>query len=45
MDRKNININETWDLSLIYHTHDEFYKDLELAKEDLHKLIQMKESF
>ena len=33
MERKDIDINETWDLSQIYESNDLFYKDLETSKE------------
>lgn len=45
MDRKDIDINETWDLSKIYNNHELFYKDLELSKELLEKLAKQKDTF
>ena len=45
MERKDINKNETWDLSLIYNNNELFYKDLELAKDLLNKLSNQKDDF
>lgn len=42
MERKNIDLKDTWDLSLIYKCSQDFYKDLDKAKELLKNLIQQK---
>ena len=39
MERKDIAVEETWDLSTIYSSDDEFYKDLELAEKALKELF------
>ena len=45
MERKDININETWDLSQIYKSNELFYQDLDTAKELLNNLSQQKDTF
>ena len=45
MERKDIDINETWDLSQIYESNDLFYKDLETSKELLNNISNQKETF
>lgn len=45
MERKDININETWDLSKIYESNELFYKDLETAKQMLQDLSKQKDNF
>ncbi|WP_050638276.1 oligoendopeptidase F [Candidatus Stoquefichus sp. SB1] len=45
MERKNIDLKDTWDLSLIYKCSQDFYKDLDKAKELLKNLIQQKDLF
>ena len=45
MKRQDILEKDTWDLSLIYNKNDDFYNDLNKAKELLDKLLKQKESF
>lgn len=45
MERTNIDIKDTWDLSLIYQNHQKFYDDLKQAQQLLEKLLIQKESF
>ena len=45
MERKSIAIEDTWDLSRIYANKQEFYTDLEKAKDLLSSLLQQKDSF
>ena len=45
MERQNIDIQYTWDLSPIYAHHQDFYKDLDKAKELLTSLLQQKDLF
>ena len=45
MERQNIDIQYTWDLSRIYANKQEFYTDLEKAKDLLSSLLQQKDSF
>ena len=45
MKRQNIDIQYTWDLSPIYAHHQDFYKDLDKAKELLTSLLQQKDLF
>jgi len=45
MERKDIDIKDTWDLSLIYANNQDFYTDLERSKNLLQKLSQQKETF
>ena len=45
MERENINELEKWDLSLIYKTSEEFYKDLEYVKTLLQQLLNKRDSF
>lgn len=45
MERTDILEKDTWDLSLIYQTNEDFYKDLDKAKDLLQQLLNQKESF
>ena len=45
MERKDILEKDTWNLSLIYQTNQDFYLDLDKAKELLQKLSNQKDSF
>ena len=45
MERTEINKEDQWDLSLIYKNNQDFYKDLEDAKNILSQLILQKETF
>lgn len=45
MERKTIEIKDTWDLSLIYKTHEDFYKDLNKVKELLEEILTKKDIF
>lgn len=45
MERKDIQEKDTWDLSLIYKNNEEFYTDLNKAKELLNHLLSQKEAF
>lgn len=45
MERKDIQEKDTWDLSLIYKNNEEFYTDLNKAKELLNHLLSQKETF
>lgn len=45
MERTNIDIKDTWDLSLIYKDNQEFYDDLNQAKVLLEKLLYQKDTF
>lgn len=45
MKRENIKEKDTWDLSRIYANHQDFYTDLQKAKECLQKLLQQKDTF
>lgn len=45
MERQNIDIKDTWDLSRIYATHEDFYHDLNQAQELLQELVSQKETF
>lgn len=45
MERTDIQEKDTWDLSLIYQTKEQFYQDLDKAKDLLQQLLQQKESF
>ena len=45
MERTDINEKDTWDLSLIYQNNQEFYEDLEKAKNLLNTLVHQKEKF
>lgn len=45
MERKSIAIEDTWDLSRIYANKQEFYTDLEKAKDLLSSLLQQKRFF
>lgn len=45
MERQNIDIQYTWDLSPIYAHHQDFYKDLDKVKELLTSLLQQKDLF
>ena len=42
MERKDIDIKDTWDLSTIYKTNEEFYQDIEIVKEKLKVLAACK---
>ncbi len=45
MERTDIQEKDTWDLSLIYQANEDFYKDLDKAKDLLQQLLNQKESF
>lgn len=45
MERNQIDLKDTWDLSLIYKDDQEFYSDLEKVKELLKQILTQKESF
>lgn len=45
MERNQIDLKDTWDLSLIYKDNQEFYSDLEKVKELLKQILTQKESF
>ncbi|MEG0276550.1 MAG: oligoendopeptidase F [Coprobacillus sp.] len=45
MERSTIDIKDTWDLSLIYKTHEDFYNDLTKAKDLLEKTLKQKDIF
>lgn len=45
MERNQIDLKDTWDLSLIYKDDQEFYSDLEKVKELLQQILTQKESF
>lgn len=45
MERKDIQEKDTWDLSLIYKVNQDFYIDLDKAKELLQQLLKQKETF
>ncbi|MEG0593005.1 MAG: oligoendopeptidase F [Coprobacillus sp.] len=45
MERSTIDIKDTWDLSLIYKTHEDFYTDLTKAKELLESTLKQKDIF
>ncbi|MFR7591006.1 MAG: oligoendopeptidase F [Longibaculum sp.] len=45
MERTTIQEKYTWDLSSIYKTHEEYYQDLEKAKDLLKTLLQQKDCF
>ena len=38
MERKDIDIKDTWDLSTIYNSHEAFYQDLEKTKSFINDL-------
>lgn len=42
MERKDIDIKDTWDLSTIYNSHEAFYQDLEKTKSLINDLITFK---
>lgn len=42
MERKDIDIKDTWDLSTIYSNHDSFYQDLEKTKAMINDLVSYK---
>lgn len=45
MERNQIDLKDTWDLSLIYKDDQEFYSDLEKVKELLKQILTQKEGF
>ena len=45
MERKDIQEKDTWDLSLIYQDNQDFYTDLQKAKDLLNVLLQQKDDF
>ena len=45
MKREDIKIEDQWDLSLIYKDHDDFYKDLQIAKQLLNDLLTLKDTY
>ncbi|WP_028043349.1 oligoendopeptidase F [Candidatus Stoquefichus massiliensis] len=45
MERSSIDKKDTWDLSYIYNDQQDFYNDLDKAKELLNQLIKQKETF
>ena len=44
MERKDIDIKDTWDLSTIYNDHKSFYHDLEKAKTLIDELVRDRKS-
>ncbi len=42
MERKDIDIKDTWDLSTIYQNHNDFYQDLEKAKSLIDDIVSFK---
>ena len=42
MERKDIDIKDTWDLSTIYQNHNDFYQDLEKAKSLIDEIVSFK---
>jgi len=45
MERNSIETKDTWDLSLIYSNNQDFYQDLQKAKDLLEVLVNQKETF